>query len=158
VQLVGFPSGRTFHPLGLNVLPETSTEPAYVFTANLDAKASVVDIFTMSDKAPYKAFYKRTLSHPLIHAPNSLLPISPTQLYISVDHRFTVRMPKWIAKLSLLENVFQAPFAWIAYVEILPDGRVKYSKAANFINFPNGENKFYSDAPWVVMTYNLLMA
>ncbi|KAF9514171.1 hypothetical protein BS47DRAFT_1343513 [Hydnum rufescens UP504] len=99
VQLVGFPSGRTSILL-----------PAYVFTANLDVKASVVDIFTMSNKAPYKAFYKRTFSHPLIHAPNSLLPISPTQLYISVDHRFTVRMPKWIAKLSLLEN-------------ILPDGR-----------------------------------
>jgi arylesterase / paraoxonase len=140
VELVGFPAGRTFHPLGLDVLPATVSEPVYVFTANLDAKASVVDIFTVSDKVPYKAFYKRTLSHPFIHAPNSIVAISPTQLYISVDHRFTPRMPKWTAKLALLENAFQAPFGWIAYVEILPNGGVKYRKAANFINFANGKN------------------
>jgi hypothetical protein len=79
------------------------------------------------------------------------------QLYISVDHWFTIHMLKWITKLSLLENLFQAPFAWIAYVEIPPNGRVKYRKAANFINFLNGENKSYSDTPWVMMTYNLLM-
>jgi hypothetical protein len=97
------------------------------------------------------------VTHPLIHAPNSLLPISPMQLYISVDHQFTVCMLKWIMKLSLLENLFQAPFAWIAYVEILPNGRVEYRKTENFINFPNGEDKSYSDTPWVMMTYNLLM-
>jgi len=138
VESVGFPTGRAFHPLGVDVLPATATEPAYAFVANLDIKASVVDIFTISDKAPYKAVYNRTLSHPFIHAPNSIAAISPTQLYVSIDHRFTARMPKWIAKLSFFETFLQAPFAWVTYVEILPSGRVKYSTAANFINFANG--------------------
>ncbi|KAF9507342.1 hypothetical protein BS47DRAFT_316957 [Hydnum rufescens UP504] len=138
VELVGFPAGRTFHPLGVNVFRKTPAGPVHAFVANLEAKASAVEVFTILDKAPYKAFYERTLSHPLIHAPNAVLPVSPTQLYVSIDHRFTGRMSKWIAKLSFFEDFLQAPLGWVAYVEILPNGKVKYSKAANFINFANG--------------------
>ena len=139
VELVGFPADRTFHPLGIDVYPATDKEPAIAFVANLDVKASVVDVFSVSTKAPYKAYYKRTLSHPTIHAPNSIIAISATQLYVSVDHRFTERMPKWIAKLSMLETFLQAPLGWVAYVEILPNGEVEYKTAANFVNFANGE-------------------
>ena len=142
VQLVDFPANRSFHPLGVDVLPATTTRPAYAFVANLDIKASVVDIFTVSDKAPYKAYYQRTLSHPTIHAPNSIIAISPTQIYVSVDHRFTERMPKWIARLSALETFLQAPLGWVAYVEIPPNGQVKYKTAANFVNFANGKAFF----------------
>ncbi|KAF9502953.1 hypothetical protein BS47DRAFT_1310448 [Hydnum rufescens UP504] len=138
VELVGFPTTRTFHPLGLDVVPATASEPAYAFVVNLETNTGAVEVFTISDKAPYKAFYTRTLEHPLTHAPNALVAISSTQLYVSIDHRFTARMPKWKGILSLVEDVLQAPLAWVTYIEILPDGTVNYSKAANFINFANG--------------------
>ncbi|KAF9503777.1 hypothetical protein BS47DRAFT_747589 [Hydnum rufescens UP504] len=137
VELVGFPTTRTFHPLGLDVVPATASEPAYAFVVNLETNAGAVEVFTISDKAPYKAFYTRTLEHPLTHAPNALVAISSTQLYVSIDHRFTARMPKWKGIFSLVEDVLQAPLAWVTYIEILPDGTVHYSKAANFINFAN---------------------
>ena len=145
VKILGFPKHRTLHPLGIDVFKAKGKEPATAFVANLDVEASVIDVFTISSKAPYKAVYRRTVRHPYVHAPNAIVAISPTQFYVSIDHRYTMRMPKWIAMLSILENL-HAPLGWVEFVELLPNDKVKYTTAANFINFANGDSSYPSQS------------
>ena len=138
VEIVGMPEGKGFHPLGVEIWPANGTTPATVFVANLDVPASVVEVFTLSSSAPYVAKYVRTVQHPNLHSPNSIVATSATSFYASNDHRWSVRMHPWLAKLTFLENFLQFPTAWVAHIELLPNDEVKYTTAANYINFANG--------------------
>lgn len=141
VQLDGFPATSDFHPLGIDILPATSTEPAHLFITNHGRNFSTVEQFKLFDgeSAPYRAQYIRTWTHQkAIHAPNAVVPLSPTSFYVTNDHTLTRRLPSpWNEILPLIETVLVVPGGWVDRLDWV-EGEIKVTRAVSGIAFANG--------------------
>jgi hypothetical protein len=139
LPLEGFPATSDFHPLGIDIITPSATEPATLFVINHQRDQTTLEQFKIPIKPPYKAIYIRTLVHPAFVSPNGLALISPTSFYVGNDHRFTRRLPFPLAPiLPLLESFLGLPLSWVDLVDILPSGELKVTRALSSIPFVNG--------------------
>lgn len=140
LHLDGFPETSDFHPLGVDILPATRTEPAHVFIVNHGRNYSTVEQFTLVGRkeAPYHARYVRTWEHKAIHAPNAIVPLSPTSFYLTNDHRLTRRLPAPVGDIApLVETLLAIPGGWVDRLDLV-EGEVKVARAISNIPFANG--------------------
>jgi len=154
VELVGFDEGRLdFHTLGMSLHEESGTlfvanhrreSGAAVEVFHLDL-ASLASSFptggasakvdgekgdeqeerrTQSPPAP-RATHVRTITHPLIHGPNSIAAVSSAEFFVTNDHYFLAR--DWPV-LSLLETYLAPPFGTVVHVKL---GHLQSSTSAS---------------------------
>lgn len=138
VPLDGYPQGKDFHPLGIDVVPSTSKSPATLFAVNHGRHNTSIELFTITDTAPYRATYIRTLSHPAFVSPNSIAPISSTSFYVTNDHRLTRRLPDpWGKFIPLVETLLSIPLSWVDRVDLVGD-EIQVTRVISGLAFANG--------------------
>ncbi|KAI9836290.1 MAG: hypothetical protein M1819_001627 [Sarea resinae] len=128
LQMEGFDSTKLmgFHPLGIAHWPQTGT----LYVVNHAESGSTVEVLKL-DRHSTGAKYQRTLSHPLLHTPNSVAPISDHEIYVTNDHRWEKRNDP---KKSVLETYTGFPGGSVVYVNLQTD---TYRKVAD-VHFANG--------------------
>lgn len=99
----------TFHPLGIELDTATST----LYVVNHDPSGSVIEIFTLSTDAK-TATHIRTLSHPLIHTPNSITTLGDGKILFTNDHYIPSRQS---AILSQAETWLGVPGGSVVYLD-----------------------------------------
>lgn len=139
VELVNFPTGADFHPLGIEILSDT------LFVINHQRTVSTIEIFLLSSSSAspptVTATHQRTLHHPsFTGAPNSLALLSPTSFYLSHDHLFTRRHRSLLGTtLNLFETLASLPLGRVDLVTFSPTSEeVQVKTAAPRIPFANG--------------------
>ncbi|KAL4877415.1 hypothetical protein BJY04DRAFT_198324 [Aspergillus karnatakaensis] len=130
IEFADYPEPFSFHPLGVEYHRDTST----LFVCNHHIEGSRVDIFTLdlsiSDKPV--ATHARTIIHPLIPTPNSIIALSGTEFYVTNDH-FILRK-NW-APLALIETYGGIPGGTVAYVNLATEPiKVKSVATGPFVN------------------------
>jgi hypothetical protein len=147
IVLEGYPDSHDFHPLGFDVYPSRTDEPAHsnLFVVNHARNGSTIEQFSISWDAPDHARWVRTISGPELVAPNSLALTGPTSFYLTNDHLFTRRMPGVLGKtLPITESVLALPLGWATHVTVSATTTSSsqethtYMTVASYIPFPNG--------------------
>ncbi|HEY2388252.1 MAG TPA: SMP-30/gluconolactonase/LRE family protein [Candidatus Binatia bacterium] len=111
------------HGISLTVAPDgTSTLFVIVHTRG----RSTIEVF---DASPTALVHRTTLSDPLLVAPNDLLAVSPTELYVTNDHRYAAGF------LRTVEDYTRRPWANV----VRWDGQ-RFHEAAGGIRLANGIN------------------
>ncbi|KAL4922627.1 hypothetical protein BDW62DRAFT_215680 [Aspergillus aurantiobrunneus] len=112
IELVDYPGPFSFHPLGVEYHRDTAT----LFVCNHHIEGSRVDVFSLDldGKTPV-ARHIRTILHPLLRTPNSLIALSATELYVTNDHY--VRRREYPG-LALAESYAGIPGGTVAYVNL----------------------------------------
>jgi arylesterase / paraoxonase len=123
---------RDFHPLGIEYQPASQT----ITILNLASSASRIETFKLfaSETA---ANFLRTLEHPQLSAPNSVVAIGDTEYLITNDHYFSARSG---SALTTLETYLGVPGGGIVYVKYDSSTADKPSvvKSLARLNFANG--------------------
>lgn len=140
MELQGYPEHSDFHPLGLDVFPDSSTEDLFhLLVVNHGRDNTTIEQFRLSSVPPYRATYVRTLTSPDFVSPNAVAFTSASSFYVTQDHRFTRRLPGITGKiLPVLETLLLPGLGWVNHVYILPDGQLNITHAARGIPFANG--------------------
>ncbi|KAI1361813.1 putative paraoxonase [Xylaria arbuscula] len=112
LEFVGFEAQSDFHTLGMAFDEATST----LFVASHRHDHPAVEMF-MLDLEAYTATHLRSIQHPLIHGPNSIVLISNHEFYVTNDH-FFVRKNHPI--LHQLETYLGAPGGTVVHVDYSP--------------------------------------
>ncbi|KAL6236257.1 hypothetical protein BDW75DRAFT_117360 [Aspergillus navahoensis] len=109
------PDDFLFHPLGVEYHRDTAT----LFVCNHHNDGSRVDIFVLDTegKVPV-ARHVRSIIHPLLPGPNSIVVLSDHELYVTNDHYFLRRERPF---LSLLETYAGIPGGTVVYVNLGKD-------------------------------------
>jgi Arylesterase len=137
VPLDGYPLHADFHPLGVDVVPPTAYELATLFVINHARDNTTIEVFHLTDTAPYRATYVRTLTHRAFVSLNALVALSPTTLYVTNDHALTRRLPKPLGDiLPLLETFLRIPSTWVDRVDLVGSD-IRITRVAN-LAFANG--------------------
>lgn len=95
----GWPEGRSFHPLGINILdiPGSDGKEAYLAVANCMSKTCCIEMlrlaYTSSDTGMpgLSAVYLHSLEHPSITAPNAVVLLSEKQILFTNSFKFPPR-------------------------------------------------------------------
>ncbi|KAF2089234.1 hypothetical protein K490DRAFT_37314, partial [Saccharata proteae CBS 121410] len=133
ITFLDFPGGaQDFHPLGIEYHSPTST----LFVINHASTGSVIEIFTLSpNQNPPTAHHTRTLSHPLIWTPNSLIALSSHDLLVTNDHYFRRSDHPWLA---LLETYAVIPGGSVVHIDLrAPEQNMEITTLAH-APFANG--------------------
>jgi arylesterase/paraoxonase len=125
MRIDGFGDDRVkqLHPLGIAYRAESRT----LYVVNHSKTGSTVEVFTVSEDAT-TLIYLSTIKHPLLPTPNSVLPISTDEIYITNDH-------KWVKKDQPLLAEFESVAAY-------PGGSVIY------MNFATNETRKVAELPF----------
>lgn len=83
-----------------------------------------------------RATHVRTITHPLIHGPNSIAAVSGDEFFVTNDHYFLARDWPW---LSLLETYLAPPTGTVVHVKL--GARSRNSNSKNDDDDDNGEDK-----------------
>ncbi|RYO81190.1 hypothetical protein DL762_007259 [Monosporascus cannonballus] len=110
VELVGFPGGSDLHTLGMAFDEATST----LFVSNHAKAGPRIEVFKLEANA-LKATHVRTVSHPLIHGPNSIALASSEELLVTNDHAIPATRSKF---LSMLETYLAPPTGTVVHVDL----------------------------------------
>ncbi|RYP91875.1 hypothetical protein DL770_001997 [Monosporascus sp. CRB-9-2] len=110
VELVGFPGGSDLHTLGMAFDEASST----LFVANHAKAGPRIEVFKLEINA-LKATHVRTVSHPLIHGPNSIALVSSEEFFVTNDHAIPATRSKF---LSVLETYLAPPTGTVVYVDL----------------------------------------
>ncbi|RYP56735.1 hypothetical protein DL769_009875 [Monosporascus sp. CRB-8-3] len=110
VELVGFPGGSDLHTLGMAFDETTST----LFVSNHAKAGPRIEVFKLEVNA-LKATHVRTVSHPLIHGPNSIVLISSEEFFVTNDHAIPGTRSKL---LSVLETYIAPPTGTVVHVDL----------------------------------------
>ena len=104
VELVRFPSSKTFHPLGMSILPHSSGQGALLFVVNHGRERSSVELFRLSaGEERWIAEWQRSIVHPLAtHTPNSVHALTETSFVVTNDHLIARRPGPWDSHLMPL--------------------------------------------------------
>lgn len=122
VEFVGYPVGKDFHPLGIDISVSIAGNSSNVFVVNHGRYNTTIEQFTMHPSSPTKATYVRTISHKYFVAPNSIALTSPTSFFVTNDHILTRRLPGVLGHtLPLIETFFAIPLAFLGHVSIAND-------------------------------------
>ncbi|KAB5593980.1 Arylesterase domain-containing protein [Ceratobasidium theobromae] len=135
LQLLNFPPGADFHPLGIEFIPDA----AKLLVVNHQRHNSTIEVFHLN-LDDLQLVHETTLDHPAFVAPNAMAAVSPNTFFVSQDHVFTRRMP-WPFKLFLpkLETLLTLPLGKVHRVEFEPTrGINRVDTVATGIAFANG--------------------
>ncbi|MEW5723231.1 MAG: SMP-30/gluconolactonase/LRE family protein [Thermodesulfobacteriota bacterium] len=116
---------RPFFPHGLG-LYQAPDGGATLFVVNHQPEASYVEIF---DLAGGRLAHRRTVSGPLLHSPNDVIPVGPDRFYVTNDHGSTSKPGR------TLEEYLQLARAQVLYF----DGQ-NFSLVAGGLAYANGVN------------------
>ncbi|KAI1174938.1 putative paraoxonase [Nemania sp. FL0916] len=121
------------HTIGFE-FHEPSSTASTLFVTNNGREGPRVEQFNL-DLQTLIATHRRTISHPLFRAPNSIIALSDTEFLVTNQHHFTVREFGWL--LWELETYLALPIVSVVHVRILADGAID---AAVVIRqaYPNG--------------------
>ncbi|PSN63221.1 calcium-dependent phosphotriesterase [Corynespora cassiicola Philippines] len=121
--------GTELHPLGIEVDPSTNT----LWVVNHAAPSPTLELFSLNLPLSSAAHIK-TLSHPLLHAPNSIHAAGNGRLYVTNDHFFrAARYPL----LSKVETWSGLPGGTVVYVDASDLENVSVRQVAR-VPFANG--------------------
>ena len=112
LEFVDFKVQSDFHTLGMAFDEDTST----LFVASHRHDHPAVEMFKL-DLEAYTATHLRSIQHPLIHGPNSIVLINDHEFYVTNDH-FFVRKNHPI--LHQLETYLGAPGGTVVHVDYFP--------------------------------------
>ncbi|KAL5044812.1 hypothetical protein BDW71DRAFT_185421 [Aspergillus fruticulosus] len=109
------PDDFSFHPLGVEYHRDTAT----LFVCNHHIDGSRLDIFVLDTegKVPV-ARYVRSIIHPLLLGPNSVVALSDHEIYVTNDHYFLRKKSPFLA---LLETYAGIPGGTVVYVNLGKD-------------------------------------
>lgn len=113
VLSLGIPPGFDFHPLGAALFHQSGHST--LFSTNAGRNGSTIELFHVSHSNPPKLTWKRSISHELIPNANAILPVSPTQFYVTNDHHFRRAANQYA---HIFESYSQLPFAHTTFVDI----------------------------------------
>ncbi|KAF2141935.1 uncharacterized protein K452DRAFT_227235, partial [Aplosporella prunicola CBS 121167] len=121
IALEGIDTSIDFHPLGINYDAATST----LAIVNHASTGPTIELFSFTPWAGFgraAAFHVRTIKHPLLHAPNQVLPLSATDFIVTNDHFFTASKAPLLNKA---ENYLALPGGTVVHVDLSasPDPR-----------------------------------
>ncbi|KAL4810663.1 hypothetical protein BDV18DRAFT_372 [Aspergillus unguis] len=125
VKLEGYEGPFSFHPLGVEYHRASGT----LFVCNHHIAGSRVDIFTLSfgeNGEAATAIHSRSIIHPLLRTPNSVIALSESEIYVTNDHYIR---RKDSPALALTETYAGIPGGTVAYVN-LTDGDVQVKTVA----------------------------
>jgi len=102
LELTGFPDGKDFHPLGLQLHQPNATRSARLFLVNHRRDRSVVEVFKLESNSPDSSTdqlssrkvsltWERTLAHNLIETPNAIVALDSNSFLVTNDHYFNRR-------------------------------------------------------------------
>ncbi|KAL4781648.1 hypothetical protein BJX76DRAFT_349983 [Aspergillus varians] len=112
IEFADYPGTFSFHPLGVEYHRATAT----LFVCNHHIEGSRVDVFTLEwTSNPPIARHTRTVIHPLIRTPNSVIALSASEIYVTNDHYFR---RKDYPALVLVETYAGIPGGTVAYVNL----------------------------------------
>ncbi|KAL4965782.1 uncharacterized protein BDV14DRAFT_172075 [Aspergillus stella-maris] len=112
IEFEDYPAPFSFHPLGVEYHRDTST----LFVCNHHIEGSRVDVFTLNTESERPiAKHKKTILHPLLPGPNSLIALSENELYVTNDHYI---LRKDHPALALIETYAGIPGGTVAYVNL----------------------------------------
>ncbi|KAH8648450.1 putative paraoxonase [Xylariales sp. PMI_506] len=129
IELVNYEPGDDFHSLGVAFHEPTST----LFVANNRHDGPHVDLFKLDLKAS-TATHIRSIQHPFIHGPNSIVLVSESEFYVTNDHYFLMINGRL---LSLLETYLSFPLGTVVHVDISDPETVSANVVAR-VPFANG--------------------
>ena len=127
LTFVNFPNENDFHPLGIELDPETST----LYAVSHAQAGSCIEIFQLSIKAATLT-HVQTFRHPLIHAPNSIRSLGNSKLYVTNDHMFRARVSPLLAKVETFSGL---PGGTVVYTDTQ---RPETTKIVARVPFANG--------------------
>src|SRR5579859_6972350 len=129
---IDLPESSDFHPLGLALYHQTTHST--LFVANAGRNQSSIELFRVSHTTPPKLTWRRTLTDPLIRNANAILPVSPTQIYVTNDHRSRRADSKYV---HLAETYSQLPFSFTTFIDFSTE-TVKAKTAVSLQRVANG--------------------
>lgn len=122
-----------FHPMGVAYHGPSST----VFVVNQSTEGSRIEAFTLdlAGERPM-AKHKRTITHPLISAPNSVTFINENELYVTNIHYFPAQDHP---HLSLIETHLAIPGGSVVHIDLSTDtyrtvARLPFANGVKLIN------------------------
>lgn len=129
LQMNGFDVSKwiNFHPLGLGYRAETRT----LYVVNHAQTGPAIEVFEVN-KEVTGVTHQKTITHPLLHTPNSITPISDHEVYITNDHKYEIKDEKIKATL---ETYLSYPGGSVVYMNFKTN---ETRLAATGIPFANG--------------------
>jgi arylesterase/paraoxonase len=129
MELVDYEPGEDFHSLGMAYNETSST----LFVANNRHDGPRVDVFKLDFQAS-KAKHIRSIQHPLIHGPNSIVMMNSNEILVTNDHRFLMSKSRL---LSQLETYLALPGGTVVHVDLSDPNTVDVNIVAK-VPFANG--------------------
>lgn len=126
LTFVNFPNENDFHPLGIELDPETST----LYAVSHAQAGSCIEIFQLSIKDATLT-HVQTFRHPLLHAPNSIRSLGNGQLYVTNDHMFRARVSPLLAKVETFSGL---PGGTVVYTDVKQPDTTKIVARVPFAN------------------------
>jgi arylesterase/paraoxonase len=111
------------HGISLYVAPDGAST---LFVINHAGDRNTIEVYDVGET---RLTHRTTLSDPLLGAPNDLLAVTPTQVYVTNDHRYRTGI------MRTIEDYFREPWANV----VLWDGRT-FREIAGGIRLANGIN------------------
>jgi arylesterase / paraoxonase len=124
----GLPADLELRPLGIAFDAPSST----LFLTNHRRHGPRIEVFRL-DLHAFTATYTRSITHPLLHGPNSIAVVDSQTLLVTNDHYFEIQHHPWAAQL---ETYLAPPLATVVEVHI-SDEQVEASVVAH-LPFANG--------------------
>ncbi|KAI8629759.1 putative paraoxonase [Xylariaceae sp. FL1651] len=112
LTFVDFKHESDFHSLGMAYDESTST----LFVASHRHDHPAIEMFKL-DLSAYTATHLRSIQHPLVHGPNSIVLLNDHELYVTNNNHFLVRDHHL---LNQLETYLGLPGGTIVHVDISP--------------------------------------
>ncbi|KAG9128072.1 hypothetical protein FRC07_005212 [Ceratobasidium sp. 392] len=140
LELSGFPTNVDFHPLGIEILPNTEEPRVLVINHRRDRPTIEVFCIHFRESSAVTLTHEKTLDHPSITAPNAIAAVSETEFYLSHDHKFTFRVG-WPLNMFLpvIETMLALPLGRVDFVQFdTVQGVRKVETVASRIPFANG--------------------
>ncbi|KAK9893277.1 hypothetical protein P389DRAFT_21797 [Cystobasidium minutum MCA 4210] len=114
LRIEGWPEGRSFHPLGINVLdiPGSEGQEAFLAIANCMSKTCCIEMVKLSytpsaDGSPsLSATFLHSLEHPSITAPNAVVILSEKQVLFTNSFKYP---PRKSLLLNTIEQFIAIP-------------------------------------------------
>ena len=133
LTLLDFNEGlRDFHPLGIEYQPASKT----ITIINLASSASRIETFKLFAFEAAASFV-RTVEHPQLSAPNSVVAISPTEYLITNDHYFSARSGSALTSLETYIGISGGSIVYVKYDESAAN-KPSVVKSLARLNFANG--------------------
>ncbi|KAI1818286.1 putative paraoxonase [Poronia punctata] len=128
LEFIDFEHEADFHSLGMTYNETSST----LLVANHRHDSPAIEMFKIDLKA-YTATHVRSIQHPLIHGPNSLIWINEHEFYVTNNNHFLARDHPLLSKLEIYLGI---PLGTVVHVDIAQESPV--ANVVTRVPFANG--------------------